>query len=231
MPKSTKKAPDNVIDFYSGKPLSEVAQERFIRLAPENDGLCMLYTMDSKPDQFFSIPILCWGLRWNGDVVGLVPWMDSVYACPDIQDTDNGNWEAYYDPDVDQVFHEAPLHKTFELETAVAYFENHLDCEADDTLQEIPDNIGTHALLIDNDKQTLNLTEVISWRLQGDGSIHGTLVDESKTHTTPILVGDDCLYAAVDNPQFFCYFSHKTANEIKNHEPEAMATIARLLTL
>src|SRR5690554_2441984 len=157
--------------------------------------------------------------------------MDSVYACPDIQDTDNGNWEAYYDPDVDQVFHEAPLHKTFELEAAVAYFENHLDCEADDTLQEIPDNIGTHALLIDNDKQTLNLTEVISWRLQGDGSIHGTLVDESKTHTTPILVGDDCLYAAVDNPQFFCYFSYKTANEIKNHEPEAMATIARLLTL
>lgn len=218
-----------VIDFFSGRPLSDLAQEKIIRLAPENDGLCMLYTNDSNPERYFAMKILCWGLRWNGDVVGMVPWLNQLVSCPEIQDPVNGCWEGYYDPDIDQVFYDAPMHKVVELETALAYFETHLADYQHALVQEIPDNIGTHAMLLGDDQKTLTLAEVVSWRLDSEGDISAMLVDPEKMQSTPVLPGDDCLYPAQQNPQFRYFFQHHIANQIKNEDPEAMAAIALLL--
>lgn len=219
-----------VIDFFSGKSLNDLAQEKIIRLAPEHDGLCMLYSNDNNPDRYFAMRILCWGLRWNGDVVGMVPWLNRLVACPEIQDPANGYWEGYYDPDIDHVFYEAPMHKIAELETALAYFETHLEEHQKQTvIQEIPDMIGTHAMLVADDEKTLTLTEVVSWQLNADGHTSAMLIDPEKIESTPVLPGDESLYAAETNPQFRYFFQHHIANQIKNEDPDAMAAIALLI--
>jgi len=66
---------DNVIDLFTKKPMSSLEDARFIRLSPELDGLEMLYSNESGSDKLFSLRILCWALRANGEVVGIVPWL------------------------------------------------------------------------------------------------------------------------------------------------------------
>ncbi len=219
---------DNVVDLFTGKSLSELHDQRFVRLAPELDGLEMLYSNDTSDDRLFSLKVLCWGLRANGEVVGLVPWLNDIVACPDICDPLNGQWEGYYDPGIDEVFFDAPMHKVIELETAAEYYE--LQCEnEDDVVQELPDTIGTHAVLATEESNKLHLVEVISWRLLHDGSVYGMLTDMNKIVSTPVLPGDDCLYPAQTSDQFRYFFQHQIANKIKAEDPEALAAISLLV--
>lgn len=222
------KSGDNVVDFFSGKRLSDLNDERFIRLSPELDGLEMLYSNDASHGRLFSLQVLCWGLRANGEVVGIVPWLNQLVPCPDICDPLNGRWEGYYDPGIDDVFEEAPIHKVVELETAAEYYEYDSE-EPEDIIQEIPDTIGTHAILSDDGFHSLTLAEVVSWRLQNDGHIEGMLADYDKVEATPILPGDDCLYTANSNPKFKYFFQHHIANKIKSKDPEALAAISLLV--
>lgn len=219
---------DNVVDFFSGETFSTLNNQRFIRLSPELDGLEMLYSNETNPDQLFSLKLLCWGLRANGEVVGLVPWLDDIIAAPDIEDPLNGKWEGYYDPGIDEIFETAPIHKVVELETAAEYYE--FQCDKDnDVIQEVPDTIGTHAVLSDNGFQSITLTEVVSWRLHHDGSIAGMLANPDKVESTPVLPGDECLYPAQTNKSFKYFFQHQIANKIKAEDPEAIAAISTLV--
>lgn len=219
---------DNVVDIFTGQPLSTLLDERFIRLSPELDGLEMLYSNDASPDKLFSLKILCWGLRVNGEVVGLVPWLDNIVAAPQIRDPLNGQFEGYYDPGIDEIFFEAPIHKIVELETAAEYYD--FQCENDqDVLQEIPDTIGTHAVLSNAEFHSITLKEVISWRLHYDGTIMGMLVDPDKVKNTPVLPGDECLYPAQSKTNFRYFFQHQIANKIKAEDPEALAAISMLV--
>ncbi|WP_041522626.1 hypothetical protein [Gilvimarinus agarilyticus] len=219
---------DNVVDFFSGKSFSELHDQRFIRLSAELDGLEMLYSNESNPDKLFSLKVLCWGLRANGEVVGLVPWLNDIVACTDVIDPLNGQWEGYYDAGIDEVFFDAPMHKIIELETAAEYYE--LECENDDdVVQELPDTIGTHAVLANQANHQLTLVEVVSWRLLHDGSIYGMLTDADKVSSTPVLPGDDCLYPAQKHIEFRYFFQHQIANKIKAEDPEALAAISMLV--
>jgi len=220
---------ENVVDLFSGLPYSAQDSERFIRLSPELDGLEMLYANESNPDQLYSLRLLCWGLRANGEVVGLVPWLDDIVAAPDIQDPLNGQWEGYYDPGIDDVFTEAPIHKVVELETAAEYYDFKCD-QPLDAIQELPDTIGTHAVLSDNGFHSITLTEVVSWRLHYNGVITGMLADPSKVENTPVLPGDDCLYPAQSKENFRYFFQHQIANKIKAEDPEAIAAISSLVS-
>ena len=219
---------DNVIDFFSGKPYSELADLRFIRLAPELDGLEMLYTNEASEDKYFSLKILAWGLRANGEVVGLVPWLGDIIACQDIADPLNGTFEGYYDPGIDEIFFEPPIHKVVELETAAEYYEYQSDNPAD-IVQEIPDTIGTHAVLAGPENNALTLHEVVSWRLLNDGAVYGMIIDADKVESTPVLPGDSCLFTAQENNQFRYFFQHHIANKIKSEDPEALAAISLLV--
>lgn len=218
---------DNVVDLFTRKPWSEQFSRRLIRLAPELDGLEMVYSNPTHPNRLFAIKILCWGLRADGEVVGLVPWLHDLLPCDEIDDAVTGHWEGYYDPGVDDVFFEAPLHKVIELESAAEYYD--YECENDsDITQEIPDTIGTHAVLSHDGFKTLLLKEVVSWRLHYDGTTTGMLVDESRITTTPILPGDECLYPVSEEADFRYYFQHHIANKIKAQDPEALAAISLL---
>ena len=219
---------DNVVDFFTGKSYQALHDLRFIRLAPELDGLEVLYSNDANEDKLFSLKILCWGLRANGDVVGLVPWLDDIIASPDICDPLNGQWEGYYDPGIDEIFYDAPIHKVVELETAAEYYE--IDSEdPEEVIQELPDTIGTHAVLADQGFTSITLTEVVSWQLHNNGQIGGMLADEQKVESTPVLPGDSCLYTAQNAELFRYFFQHQIANKIKAEDPEALAAISLLV--
>src|SRR5690606_26766406 len=82
-------------------------------------------------------------------------------------------------------------------------------------IQEIPDTIGTHAMLVEPGADSLLLAEVLSWRLCSDGSTHAMLVEDSEVVSTPVLPGDNCLYAADQKPEFRYFFQHHIANQIK----------------
>ena len=69
---------DNVIDIFTRKPLSELANNRLTRISAELDGLEMLYSNQENPDKLFSLKILAWGLRLGGEVVALVPWLNKL---------------------------------------------------------------------------------------------------------------------------------------------------------
>ncbi len=218
----------NVIDFLARKARRQSAQSTFIRLAPELDGLEMLYSNSSHPGKYFSLRVLCWALRENGDVVGLVPWMKGIVPCPEIEDPLEGHFEGYYDPGIDEIFFDAPEHKIIELETSASYYQFHCQHERE-VVQEIPDNIGTHAVLASQQPNTLLLTEVISWQLQCNGEIHAMLVDGSKPYQTPVLPGADNLYSAQESPDFRYFFQHAIASKLKEQDPEALAAIAALV--
>lgn len=219
---------DNVIDLFTGKTYLPERDARFIRLSPELDGLEMLYSNEASADKLFSLKILAWGLRANGDVVGLVPWLNDLVPCTDIKDPLNGQWEGYFDPGIEEIFTEPPIHKVVELETAAEYYD--YECEnPQDTVQEIPDTIGTHAVLSEPELRSLLLQEVVSWRLHNDGSISGMLIDEDKVESTPVLPGDECLYPAQGHKHFRYFFQHHIANKIKSKDPEALAAISLLV--
>jgi hypothetical protein len=219
---------DNVVDIFSGKPLSALRDEQFVRLSPEYDGIAMLYSnRHTDPNKLYAMKILCWGLRANGEIVGLVPWLNRLTPCTELDDAATGLWEGYYDPAADHLFFEPPPHKIAELEAAADYFGCGLD-NPNAVVQEIPDTIGTHAMLAGTDEHTLVLTEVLSWRLFNDGRIEAMLIDESSVQETPVLPGSECLYPAADNPSFRYFFQHHIANQIKAEDPVALAAIAML---
>jgi len=219
---------DNVIDIFTRKPLSEAQSNKLIRIAPELDGLEMLYCNADNKDKLYSVKVLAWGLRLSGEVVGLVPWLDELTPCDEINDPINGQWQGYYDEGVDEIFYSAPLHKIVELETAADYYE--YQCDSDrEIIQEMPDTIGTHAVLSADKFKSIILKEVVSWRLHQDGSVTGMLIDDDKVLSTPVLPGDDCLFEADQCDHFHYYFQHHIANKLKSKDPEALAAISLLV--
>lgn len=220
--------PDNVVDLFSGKSLIALRGEQIVRLSPEFDGLSMLYSnRHTDPNKLYAMKVLCWGLCADGTVVGMVPWLNELIPCPALDDTATGLWEGYYDPATENVFFEPPSHKVAELENAAAYFAAGPD-NPNRVVQEIPDTIGTHAMLAGDEDDTLVLTEVLSWRLFNDGSVEAMLIDEDNVESTPVLPGDDCLYPASSDPRFRYFFQHHIANQIKSEDPVALAAIAML---
>ncbi|MDB6062464.1 MAG: hypothetical protein JWM78_2567 [Verrucomicrobiaceae bacterium] len=220
--------PDNVVDLFSGKSLTTLRGEQIVRISPEYDGLSMLYSnRHTDPTKLYSMKILCWALRADGEVVGMVPWLNGLIPCPDLDDTATGLWEGYYDSVADNIFFEAPKHKAAELENAADYFDSGPH-NPNRVVQEIPDIIGTHAMLAGDEDDTLVLTEVLSWRLFNDGTVEAMLIDEENVEATPVLPGDPCLYAASSDPRFRYFFQHHIANQIKSEDPAALAAIAML---
>lgn len=226
-PQVSQHANDNVIDLFSGKPVDEV-DDGIVRIAPEFDGLEMLYTNDSSPDKLYSLKVVCWCMKESGEVIGMVPWLNEIVPCTEINDPLNGRWEGYRDPGTNEIFYEAPLHKIVELETSSKYY-TYENASEGSIIQEIPDAIGTHAVLTENGFRSFVLIEVLSWRLLANGKIQAMLVDEEKVKSTPVLPGDECLYPAQEREDFRYFFQHRIANKIKEQDPEALAAISMLI--
>jgi len=215
-----------VIDIFSRKVIQPGYDNHIVRISPEYDGLGMLYRNDSQSSKLFTLKIIGWGLQADGEVVGLVPWLNQLTPCTALTDPLNGHWEGYYNTSNNDVFYEAPEHKFLELSLAQAYYS---DSKSEDTIiQEIPDTIGTHAVLSE-DGENFDIKEVFSWRLLEDGLIQGMLIDKDKIQHTPILAGDECLYPANADHNFKYYFQYRIANKIKERDPDALEAMAFLM--
>lgn len=223
-----------VIDFFTRKPIVD-QHKKIIRIAPELDALEMLYTNDSTPNKIFSMKIACWALREDHSIVAMIPWLDDIIICSEINDPLNGHWEGYRNPKNNLIFYEAPEHKVIELESSANFYEQgaplpHTEIDFNQGIvQEIPDVIGTHAVLTQNGFRSFTLIEVLSWQLKSDGKIHGMLVDEMSVQSTPVLPGDQCLFSAQKHPEFRYFFQHRIANKIKDQDPDALAAISMLI--
>ncbi|MCK5894321.1 MAG: hypothetical protein KAG53_07920 [Endozoicomonadaceae bacterium] len=224
------KSNGHVVDLFTGKAWNPSKISKIIRMAPELDGLEMLYSNDANPDKLFSMKILCWVMNEDGEVDAMVPWLSSLVTCRAMNDPLNGRWEGYYDSFHETVFYDPPIHKVIELESSASYYATESDTE-EKIIQEIPDTIGTHAVLTRDQFQTIRLAQVTSWRLLNNGLTYAMLADSEKVDNTPILIGDDSLYPAQEHPDFKYFFHHLIANKIKVGDPEAMEAFSRLMDL
>ncbi|MGC3875361.1 hypothetical protein ACPF7Z_19125 [Halomonas sp. GXIMD04776] len=201
------------------------AKRRLVRLAPELDGLEMLYCLASDPKTVYGMPLLAWGLREGGDVVGLVPWMEALTTCHDLDDHEQGCFVGYRDPETDEVFYSAPEHKIYELEHAAAYFDYEETSEAT-LLQQLPDTLGTHALCLNDDDGPWQLKQVFGWRLYSSGNVEALLVDETRVDSLPVLAGDDCLYPGHSRHSTVYFFQRAIANRIRQEDPATLEALA-----
>ena len=227
-----RKAP--VIDLFSRQTLHPGDEQRLVRISPEYDGISMLYGNDANPGKIFKLKLIAWGLQQNGEVVGLVPWLNSVTACPSLSDPLNGHWEGYFNSDNGKVFYDAPSYKTAELQAAYEFYRQNsnqppINNASDPVIQEIPDQIGTHAVFSDKHQSAFFVTAIFSWQLHLDGHLEGMLVDPEKIQQTPVLAGDDALFAVNTNPGFKYFFQYAIANKIKTQDPDALKAMSALI--
>ncbi len=243
----------NVINLFTGKSLADTAGQAIVNVLPETTGLRMLYASPTNPDRLVAIPLLCWGMRADGEIVGMVPWINEIVDCTVLDEAMDVCWEGYYDELNDVIFYEAPESIVAQLTVKARFALQDTSCRAlpqlaveggqygveqdaivsssTNVCEEIPDLVGTHALLQNDDENSLTLTPVVSWMLGKDGELHGMLVDEESVEKTPVLPGDECLYAACSNPNFRCYFQRDIAEQIRLQNPETMAAIEQLLSI
>ncbi|TVP42689.1 MAG: hypothetical protein EA345_18150 [Halomonas sp.] len=216
-----------VIDLESVRQRQQ-AQKCLVRLAPELDGLEMVYQLAASPDTYYGMPILAWGLREDGNVVGLVPWMETLTACSDLSSEENGYFVGYRDPETEEVFDTPPDHKYNELVAAADYFDYEASGEVT-LIQQIPDNLGTHALCMNHPNSPWHMKPVYGWRLYSDGSLDALLADEQKATMTPILLGDKCLYSARARHQTVYFFQRHIANRILEEDPATLDALAMMV--
>lgn len=201
------------------------ARRRLIRLAPELDGLEMVYHLASDPETLYGMPVLAWGLREDGEVVGMVPWMEALTPCHDLDDPEHGHFVGYRDPETEEIFLSPPEHKIYELEHAAAYFDYEESGETT-LLQQLPETLGTHALCLDEKQSTWQLKLVFGWRLYSNGEVEALLVDESRVESTPVVAGDDCLYAGHSRHEVVYFFQRAIANRIRQEDPATLEALA-----
>ncbi|MBA2779958.1 hypothetical protein [Billgrantia kenyensis] len=219
--------PARVIDLDTMRQKRQ-ARQRLVRLSPELDGLEMVYSLSSDPDAFFGMPVLAWGLREDGEVVGLVPWMETLTPCHLLEDAEHGYFVGYRDPETEELLETAPPHKACELEHAAAYFD-YEDTHEITLIQQIPDTLGTHALCMDDDGRPWQLKQVFGWRLYSDGNVEALLADESRVQSTPILPGDTCLYPGHSRHRMVYFFQRSIANRIREQDPSTLEALAMMV--
>lgn len=216
-----------VIDLDARRQRQQ-ARRRLVRLAPELDGLEMVYRLDASPDTLYGMPLLAWGLREDGEAVGLVAWMESLTPCQRLDDDEHGRFIGYRDPETEELFDSAPEHKVMELEHAASYFD-YEETEQVTLIQQLPELQGTHALCMDDGDAPWQLKQVFGWRLYSDGTVEALLADERHVEQTPIMLGDACLYPVHSRHRRVYFFQRQIANRIRQEDPATLEALALMV--
>jgi len=201
-------------------------QHRILRVSPEYEGLCLLYAHHAlSRDKLYAVKILAWARLANGQNAAILPWLNGVSRCVDLNDPHSGLAQGYYDPRTSRHFSETPPHHIAALDAMSQYPQN----AGANIVQEIPDLIGSHAALLGDGQQFL-LEPVISWRLDTDGTLEALVADLSLAHHSPILTNDECLYPVQQKTNFRYFFQYHIANQIKAGGQIATRALSQLLT-
>ncbi|MGS2743979.1 hypothetical protein ACU6TU_10330 [Halomonas sp. LS-001] len=216
-----------VIDLETARQRQE-ARKSLVRLAPELDGLEMVYQLDADSESLYSMPVLAWGLREDGHVVGLIPWMEQLTPCHRLNSKEHGCFIGYRDPETEEIFSEPPEHKWHELTSSAEYFDYEASHEVT-LLQQIPDHQGTYALCMESHRQPWQMKLVHGWNLYSDGSTDALIADESKIKMTPVLLKDDCLYNAGSRHPKVYFFQRHIACQIMDEDPATLEALALMV--
>ncbi len=193
-------------------PRSPEAGRRIVALSPEFQGYCLLYAHHAlSTEKLYAIRILCWARQADGRDVAMVPWLNGVARCSELNDAQSGLAQGYFDPLSERPFNAIPEHQRIALDSLAQQQEQ----SSGGVIQEIPDLIGSHAALM-ADNSELCLEPVVSWQLLADGSLQAMLADSAKITQQPVLPGDPCLYAASEARGLRYYFQYHIANQIKS---------------
>ena len=232
--------PSNVVNLFTRRPLDS-NDSHYLRIAPETEGLEILYSNTSLDNKLFSLKIAFWAMSESGVISAMVPWLNEIIAASELDDPLHGKFEGYREPQTNSIFQTPPPPKALELETATRYYQSkeQQKTNAHETVQhskpysiapqELMDIIGTHVVIMHSDDTNFSLIEVFSWRLNEEGLLQAMLVNEENISKTPVLPGDDCLYPASEEPGFRYFFQHGIANKIKQQDPEALAALSMLV--
>ena len=215
-----------IIDLATRRPRRD-GPGRILRIAPENDGIRALYSNDRHRDHYVSLDVIGWAQHEDGSVDALVPWLRDVVPASQLADPLNGRCEGYWCPAGEVQLAGPPPHKVTELREALAFFGDAHDDHAV-VVQSLPDSAGTHVVFSSDGFHSIDLFEVVAWQLRGDGRVLAMLADGEQVTDTPVLATDRCLYPAQEHPSFRYFFQHGVANQLKRHEPEALACLAML---
>ncbi len=232
----SKDTKTNIVNLFTGKPFEAVSKSKIVRVCNDTSSIKMLYSNYDNPDRLIAVPLLCWALYEDGTVTGILPWIDEILSCEEVQEKYNVNWEGYYDPNFETIFDEAPEEITAYLTVASRFIDEKVYQVKQDPVtteelkiaQEIPDSVGTHALLLDEVSETLVLTSVISWVLTAEGELQGMIADDEHVDKLPVLPGDNCLTVSQFQEQFRCFFQRDIAEQIRMQNPETMEAIEML---
>ncbi len=216
----------NVVGIFSRRSQAATNVQKIVRLAAELDGWQMLYKTNQEKSKHYSLPVLCWALFDDNCIRGMVPWLTKLVSCEDITLTNGGQWQGYYNELTSAQSKTPPPHKIAELETY--RLDDSVPTSHDAIIQEIPDVIGTHAVLSKDSACHIDLIEVFSWQLLADGMVRGMIVDLDSACETPVLLGADCLRPSSDDNQFLYYFHNAIASRLKANDPETLAAMAVL---
>lgn len=219
---------NNVIDLFTRRPFDDTPHETIVRIAPELDGISLLYQNDLHPNRLFTMNILCWALMDDGHIDAMVPWLKTIVPAHSITDPLGGHFEGFFDHRHNRVFYEAPDYKAAELESAYEYFID-TPMPSSNVLQEIPDTIGTHAILTHDRFKTVELVGVTSWRLLNSGEMQGMIAEQDLVKYSPVLVGDASLRCAQNHNDFHYFFQYDIANQLKRGDPDAIAAFSQLI--
>lgn len=229
--KTANSETSSIVSIFSGSELGDACAKAIVAIHPENRGLKMVYRHSEHERRSVAVPILCWGLREDGEVVALVPWIKELLDCASIAERFDILWEGFYDAASGDIFEQPPAYIPALLHAERQQLQApqpKADSKAANPVQEIPDHIGTHAMLVQHDKEVLTLTAVVSWKLNANGSLEGMIADESQPHKYPILAGDSCLHAASASNDFRSYFQRDIAEQIRARDPDTLDAIERL---
>lgn len=214
---------------------------QIVRIVAETDGLEVLYCNDEESDELYGLKILCWALRADGEIVAMIPWLEHVSACTELNSEQTGYFAGYYDPVTKDIFDTPPLHKCLELEMGAEFFAGRdTALRAQPTgdlsapfkpvvLQEICDTLGTHAAIWHNEDQSIELNEVFSWQLLSNGKLQPMTVNEDRFTNSPVMPGDSCL-DVIDGSEPYCYFfQHNVALKLKQEDPATIEALSNLV--
>ena len=134
-------------------------KRNIVRIAPENDGIYMLYSSELDEDTICSLPIACWALLDDMSVIGMVIWIDSVVFVDKMSSNISIKFEGYSDPVTGEISFESPEYKKIELTSAYDFYKN--DVIEEGYIQIIPDNTYAHSVhVIDNKPKLYRVTDI-----------------------------------------------------------------------
>ncbi len=220
---------DNVVSLFA-PPQNDIQPEsQIVQVYPESSGIKMLYSSKESPDRCVAVPIICWALRANGKIDGLVPWIGEVLDCETIASRFDLSWQGYFDEANEDIFDMPPGYAVAMLTTAARFMRDRRTAQASNQVVcEFADQLGTHAMLLDDVSESLTLTSVVSWCLDSSGRLHGMLADDSRVEKYPVVAGDACLYQAEENQHFRCFFQRDIAEQIRDRDPDTLRAIEQL---